>query len=87
MTQQVLSPLGQVANYVQDFKTWSTKLSQIQASVKSYGMTIVWDPAKKGRDVYQISVGGSSSCYLWDLANPADYADYSYKFYPTSCSY
>lgn len=87
MTQQVISPLAKVANYVQDFKTWSTKLSQIQASVKSYGMTIVWDPAKKGRDVYQISVGGSSACYLWDLANPADYADYSYKFYPTSCSY
>lgn len=87
MTQQVLSPLAKVANYVQDFKTWSTKLSQIQASVKSYGMTIVWDPAKKGMDVYQISVGGSSACYLWTWADPTGNPAGGYKFVSTSCSY
>ena len=87
MTQQVLSPLAKVANYVQDFKTWTTKLSQIQASVKSYGMTIVWDPAKKGMDVYQINVGGSSACYLWTWADPSGNPAGGYKFVSTSCSY
>jgi hypothetical protein len=87
MTQQVISPLAKVANYTQDFKTWTTKLSQLQASVKSYGMTIVWDPAKKGMDVYQISVGGSSSCYLWTWADPTGNPAGGYKFFPTSCSY
>jgi hypothetical protein len=87
MTQQVISPLATVANYTQDFKTWTTKLSQMQASVKSYGMTIVWDPAKKGMDVYQISVGGSSSCYLWTWADPSGNPAGGYKFFPTSCSY
>jgi hypothetical protein len=87
MTQQVISPLAKVANYVQDFKTWSTKLSQIQASVASYGMTIVWDPAKKGMDVYQISVGGASACYLWTWADPTGNPAGGYKFVSTSCSY
>ena len=86
MTQQVLSPLGQVADN-NDFKTWSTKLSQIQASVASYGMTIVWDPAKKGMDVYQISVGGSSACYLRTWADPTGNPAGGYKFVSTSCSY
>ena len=87
MTQQVISPLAKVANYTQDFKTWSTKLSQIQASVVSYGMTIVWDPAKKGMDVYQISVGGASACYLWTWADPTGNPAGGYKFVSTSCSY
>ena len=86
MTQQVLSPLGQVAD-INDFKTWSTKLSQIQASVKSYGMTIVWDPAKKGMDVYQISVGGASACYLRTWADPTGNPAGGFKFVATSCSY
>ena len=86
MTQQVLSPLGKVAD-INDFKTWSTKLSQIQASVASYGMTIVWDPAQKGMDVYQISVGGASACYLRTWADPTGNPAGGFKFVSTSCSY
>ena len=86
MTQQVLSPLAKVAD-INDFKTWVTKLSQIQASVASYGMTIVWDPAKKGMDVYQISVGGASACYLRTWADPTGNPAGGFKFVSTSCSY
>jgi hypothetical protein len=62
---QVVSAVAEVASISGNFKTWSSKLHQLNQSVASYGIKVVWDPNDVGKDIYQISMGSQSACFLW----------------------
>jgi hypothetical protein len=67
---QVVAATAKVAAISGDFKTWTTKLSALNASLVSYGVKVTWDPNRTGRDIYQISMGGQSVCFIWTYASP-----------------
>lgn len=62
---QVVAAAEKVAA-VSDFKKWSVALYQLNLSLASYGIKVVWDPNDEGRNIYQISMSGQSACFLWD---------------------
>jgi hypothetical protein len=62
---QVVSATENVAA-ISDFKKWSVALHQLNLSLVSYGVKVVWDPNDVGRNIYQISMGGQSACFLWE---------------------
>ena len=62
---QVVVATTKVAASAGNFKTWSSKLYQLNQSVSSYGIKIVWDPNDVGKDIYQVSMNGQSACFLW----------------------
>lgn len=62
---QVVSAAEKVAA-ISDFKKWSVALHQLNLSLVSYGVKVVWDPNDVGRNIYQISMGGQSACFLWE---------------------
>ena len=66
---QVVSAAEKVAA-ISDFKKWSVALHQLNLSLVSYGVEVVWDPNGVGSNVYQISLGDQRACFLWTEVNP-----------------
>ena len=64
-TDQVATAAEKVAA-ISDFKKWSVALHQLNLSLVSYGIKVVWDPNEQGRNIYQISMSGQSACFLWE---------------------
>ena len=64
-TDQVVTAAEKVAA-ISDFKKWSVALHQLNLSLVSYGIKVVWDPNDEGRNIYQISMSGQSACFLWE---------------------
>ena len=64
-TDQVATAAEKVAA-ISDFKKWSVALHQLNLSLVSYGIKVVWDPNDEGRNIYQISMSGQSACFLWE---------------------
>jgi len=64
-TDQVVVAAEKVAA-ISDFKKWSVALHQLNLSLVSYGVKVVWDPNEQGRNIYQITMGGQSTCFLWE---------------------
>ena len=66
---QVLAATAKVAAIPLSSYQWNQSLVRLNESLVSYGVTVRWDPNKTGRDIYQISMGGQSVCFLWDYVN------------------
>ncbi len=64
-TDQVVVAAEKVAA-ISDFKKWSVALHQLNLSLVSYGVKVVWDPNDVGRNIYQISMDGQRACFLWE---------------------
>ena len=39
---------------------------RLNDSLVSYGIKVKWDPNDEGRNIYQITMGGQSTCFLWE---------------------
>ena len=61
---------------------WNVSLHQLNLSLVSYGIRIQWDPNEEGRNIYQITMGDQSVCFLWST-NPGTLAKY---LKPHSCA-
>jgi hypothetical protein len=61
---------------------WNVSLHQLNLSLVSYGIRVQFDPNEEGRNIYQISMGGQSVCFLWST-NPDALAKY---LKPHTCS-
>ena len=61
---------------------WNVSLHQLNLSLVSYGIRIQWDPNEEGRNIYQITMGDQSVCFLWST-NPDTLAKY---LKPHSCA-
>ena len=56
-------------------REWNVNLHQLNLSLVSYGIRVKFDPNEEGRNIYQISMGGQSVCFLWST-NPDTLAKY-----------
>jgi hypothetical protein len=56
-------------------REWNVSLHQLNLSLVSYGIRVKFDPNEEGRNIYQISMGGQSVCFLWST-NPDTLAKY-----------
>lgn len=79
---QVVSAAEKVAA-ISDFKKWSSALHQLNLSLVSYGVKVVWDPNDVGLNIYQISMGDQSACFLWTYVDDTSMNKY---LQPHSCS-
>ena len=80
---QVVTAIEQkVAVYGLTIREWSVSLHQLNLSLVSYGIRIQWDPNEEGRNIYQITMGDQSVCFLWST-NPDTLAKY---LKPHSCA-
>jgi hypothetical protein len=66
---QVVAATENVAE-ISNFKKWSVALHQLNLSLVSYGVKVVWDPNEVGSYIYQISMGDQRACFLWTEVNP-----------------
>lgn len=66
---QVLAATAKVAAIPLSSSQWNQSLVRLNESLVSYGVAVRWDPNNTGRDIYQISMGGQSVCFLWDYVN------------------
>lgn len=80
---QVAAAAENVAE-ISNLGKWSRALHQLNLSLVSYGIKVVWDPNEVGRDIYQISIGDQRFCFLWDSVN-SNVSDEMY-LKPHSCS-
>ena len=46
---------------------WISAYRQLNDSLVSYGIRVRWDPNNEGLDIYQITMGGQSTCFLWEI--------------------
>jgi hypothetical protein len=79
---QVIAATEKVAAIPLSSSQWSSSLRQLNLSLVSYGVNVVFDPNEAGRNIYQITMGDQSACFLWST-NPDTLAKY---LKPHSCS-
>jgi hypothetical protein len=79
---QVVAATEKVAAIPLSSSQWSSSLRQLNLSLVSYGVNVVFDPNEAGRNIYQITMGDQSACFLWST-NPDTLAKY---LKPHSCS-
>ena len=56
---------------------------RLNYSLVSHGIRVKWDPNNEGLDIYQITMGGQSTCFLWSYGYSA--SD-SISLQPHTCS-
>ena len=79
---QVVAATEKVAAIPFSSSQWSSSLRQLNLSLVSYGVKVVFDPNEAGRNIYQITMGDQSACFLWST-NPDTLAKY---LKPHSCA-
>jgi hypothetical protein len=84
---QVVAATAKVAA-ISDSKGLSSRESndsfgRLNDSLVSYGIKVTWDPNNEGLDIYQITMGGQSTCFLWSYGYSA--SD-SRSLQPHTCS-
>ena len=84
---QVVAATAKVAA-ISDSKGLSSRESndsfgRLNDSLVSYGIKVTWDPNNEGRNIYQITMGGQSTCFLWSYGYSA--SD-SRSLQPHTCS-
>ena len=84
---QVVAATAKVAA-ISDSKGLSSRESndsfgRLNDSLVSYGIRVKWDPNDEGRNIYQITMGGQSTCFLWSYGYSA--SD-SRSLQPHTCS-
>ena len=72
---QVVAATAKVAA-ISDSKGLSSRESndsfgRLNDSLVSYGIKVTWDPNNEGRNIYQITMGGQSTCFLWSYGYSA----------------
>ena len=80
---QVVEATEKVAAFPVSSREHNDSFGRLNESLVSYGIKVTWDPNGTGRNIYQISMGGQSVCFLWTYADGA--AD-SRSLQPHSCS-
>lgn len=80
---QVVAATEKVAVFPLSSSQWASARRQLNDSLVSYGIKVTWDPNGEGLNVYQISMGGQSACFLWETV-PGTSNEGSLK--PHSCS-
>jgi hypothetical protein len=80
---QVVAATAKVAAFPLSSSQWNQGLGRLNASLVSYGIKVTWDPNGEGLDIYQISMGGQSACFLWETV-PGTSNEGSLK--PHTCS-
>ena len=84
---QVVAATAKVAA-ISDSKGLSSRESndsfgRLNDSLVSYGIKVTWDPNNEGLHIYQITMGGQSTCFLWSYGYSA--SD-SRSLQPHTCS-
>ena len=80
---QVVAATEKVAVFPLSSSQWASARRQLNDSLVSYGIKVTWDPNGEGLNIYQISMGGQSACFLWETV-PGTSNEGSLK--PHSCS-
>jgi hypothetical protein len=63
---QVLAATEKVAAFPLSSREWNFSYGRLNYSLASRGIRVRWDPNEEGRDIYQITMGGQSACFLWE---------------------
>lgn len=80
---QVVAATEKVAAFPLSSSQWLSSYRQLNDSLVSYGIRVRWDPNDAGLDIYQITMGGQSACFIWETV-PGTSNEGSLK--PHSCS-
>jgi hypothetical protein len=80
---QVVAATEKVAAFPVSSREHNDSFGRLNESLVSYGIKVTWDPNGEGLDIYQISMGGQSACFLWETV-PGTSNEGSLK--PHSCS-
>ena len=80
---QVVAATEKVAVFPLSSSQWASARRQLNDSLVSYGIKVTWDPNNEGLDIYQITMGGQSTCFLW---SPGYSASDSRSLQPHTCS-
>jgi hypothetical protein len=63
---QVVAATEKVAAFPLSSYQWLSAYRQLNDSLVSYGIRVRWDPNDAGLDIYQISTGSQSACFIWE---------------------
>ena len=63
---QVVEATEKVAAFPLSSYQWISAYRQLNDSLVSYGIRVRWDPNDAGLDIYQISTGSQSACFIWE---------------------
>ena len=66
---QVVAATAKVASHRLVSREWNFSYGRLNYSLASHGIRVRWDPNEVGRDIYQITMGGQSTCFLWEYVN------------------
>ena len=80
---QVVAAIEKVAAFPVSSREHNDSFGRLNDSLVSYGIKVKWDPNNKGRNIYQITMGGQSTCFLWSYGYSA--SD-SRSLQPHTCS-
>ena len=62
---QVVAATEKVAAFPVSSREHNDSFGRLNDSLVSYGIKVKWDPNNTGRHIYQITMGGQSTCFLW----------------------
>jgi hypothetical protein len=68
---QVVAATEKVAAFPVSSREHNDSFGRLNESLVSYGIEVKWDPNDEGLNIYQISMGGQSVCFLWTYADGA----------------
>ena len=80
---QVVAAIEKVAAFPVSSREHNDSFGRLNDSLVSYGIKVKWDPNNTGRNIYQITMGGQSTCFLWSYGYGA--SD-SRSLQPHTCS-
>ena len=80
---QVLAATEKVAAFPLSSRQWNQNLGRLNYSLASRGIRVRWDPNEEGRNIYQITMAGQSTCFLWTYVNNTSDDEY---LKPHSCA-
>ena len=63
---QVLAATEKVAAFPLSSREWNFSYGRLNYSLASRGIRVRWDPNDAGLDIYQISTGSQSACFIWE---------------------
>jgi hypothetical protein len=64
-------------------REWNDGYGRLNDSLVSYGIRVRWDPNDEGLDIYQITMGGQSACFVQEYV---DYTSMNKYLKPHTCS-
>jgi hypothetical protein len=80
---QVVAATAKVAVFPVSSREHNDSFGRLNESLVSYGIKVKWDPNGEGLNIYQISMGGQSICFLWTYVDDTSMNKY---LQPHSCA-